>query len=82
MAALRKGLAAKKAAKGKFGPDNNTITGVRFLGILRTGGGEATSEGRAKEGVAEGVIVRRKIFLVEGEHKYCIFYIFVGRKNR
>lgn len=75
MAALRKRLTAEEAAEGEFGPDNNTISRVGFFGILRASGGEAAGKGIAKNGVAQGVVIRRDIFLVEGEHKYFRFYI-------
>jgi len=41
---------------------------VGFFGVLGAGRREATSERRAKQGVANGVVVGREIFLVKGKH--------------
>lgn len=44
-------MTTKKAEDGEFCPDNDTMTAVGFLGVLGTGGGEATGEGISKDGV-------------------------------
>ena len=59
----------KEPGYREFCPDNDTMATVRFLGVLGAGGGEATGEGIAKDGVAESVVVRRDVFLVEGKHE-------------
>lgn len=66
---FREGLTAEEAKNREFRPDNDTMKTKRFSRVLGASGGEAAGKRVAKEGVAQGVVVRGDVFLVEGEHR-------------